>query len=104
MGNGKTWRTPDRRASPNHRQPGLRKTRCIAPAVYTVVPRRHRSVSRRHKKEVKSRIVIDLLIRAVAKVVVPLFFLGMAGSLVVIAISFVDDLRELFKDEEKSAP
>ena len=39
-----------------------------------------------------------------ARVVVPLFFVGMAGSLVVIAISFVEDLRELFEDEETSAP
>lgn len=42
----------------------------------------------------------DLLIHAVAKVVVPLFFLGMIGSLGVVAISFVEDLRELFGDEE----
>ena len=44
--------------------------------------------------------VIDLLARAVAKVVVPLFFAGMAGSVVVIVISFVEDMRELLVDEE----
>jgi len=43
---------------------------------------------------------MDLLIRAVAKVVVPLFFCGMAGSVVVIAVSFVEDMKELFEDEE----
>ena len=45
----------------------------------------------------------DLLIHAVARVVVPLFFVGIAGSGVVIAVSFVEDLRELFADEESSA-
>ena len=44
--------------------------------------------------------VLDLLVRAVSKVVVPLFFLGMAGSVIVIAVSFVEDLRELFGDED----
>ncbi len=43
---------------------------------------------------------MDLLIRVVAKIVVPLFFLGLAGSVVVIAVSFVEDLKELFGDEE----
>ncbi len=43
---------------------------------------------------------MDLVIRVVAKVVVPLFFLGMAGSLVVIVVSFVEDLRELIGDED----
>ena len=43
---------------------------------------------------------MDLVIRLVAKVVVPLFFFGMAGSTVVIAVSFVEDLKELFEDEE----
>ena len=61
-------------------------------------------MQRQNEKGVKLGIVTDLLIRAVAKVVVPLFFLGMAGSLVVIAISFVEDLRELFGDEEQPTP
>jgi hypothetical protein len=43
---------------------------------------------------------MDLIIRGVAKVVVPLFFLGMAGSAVVIVVSFVEDLKELLGDEE----
>lgn len=56
------------------------------------------------RKEVELALVTDLVIRAVARVVVPLFFLGMAGSLVVIAISFVEDLQELLQDEEEPAP
>ncbi len=48
--------------------------------------------------------VTDVLIHVVAKVVVPLFFLGMVGSVGVIAISFVEDLRELFGDEEPPTP
>jgi hypothetical protein len=43
---------------------------------------------------------MDLIIRGVAKIVVPLFFLGMAGSAVVIVVSFVEDLKELLGDEE----
>ena len=43
--------------------------------------------------------VIDFVVRGLAKVLVPLFFIGMAGSLVVIAVSFVEDLKELFADE-----
>ena len=43
---------------------------------------------------------MDLIIRGVAKVVVPLFFLGMAGSAVVIVVSFVEDLKELLEDED----
>ena len=43
---------------------------------------------------------MDLVVRLVAKVVVPLFFVGMAGSAIVIAISFVEDLKELLEDED----
>jgi hypothetical protein len=43
---------------------------------------------------------MDLIIRGVAKIVVPLFFIGMAGSAVVIVISFVEDLKELLGDED----
>lgn len=43
---------------------------------------------------------MDLVIRLVAKVVVPLFFIGMAGSAVVIAVSFIDDMKELLEDED----
>ena len=43
---------------------------------------------------------MDTLIRLVAKIVVPLFFVGMAGSAIVIVISFVEDLKELLEDED----
>jgi len=43
---------------------------------------------------------MDLVIRLVAKIVVPLFFLGMAGSALVIAVSFVEDMKELLEDED----
>jgi hypothetical protein len=43
---------------------------------------------------------MDILVRLVAKVVVPLFFVGMAGSAIVIVISFVEDLKELLEDED----
>jgi hypothetical protein len=43
---------------------------------------------------------MDFAIHLVAKIVVPLFFIGMAGSSVVIVISFVEDLKELLEDED----
>jgi hypothetical protein len=43
---------------------------------------------------------MDLVIGLVAKIVVPLFFIGMAGSAVVVVISLVEDLMELMGDED----
>jgi len=43
---------------------------------------------------------MDLVIRLVSKVLVPLFFCGMAGAAVVVVISFIEDLKELFGEEE----
>ena len=40
------------------------------------------------------------MIHLVAKIVVPLFFLGIAGSAVVIVVSFAEDLKELLGDED----
>ncbi len=43
---------------------------------------------------------MDLIIHAIAKIVVPLFFFGMAGSVFVIVVSFAEDLKELIQDED----
>ena len=43
---------------------------------------------------------MDFVIHVVARIVVPLFFIGMAGSAVVIAVSFAQDLKELLGDED----
>jgi hypothetical protein len=43
---------------------------------------------------------MDIVIHLVAKIIVPLFFVGMAGSGVVIVVSFVEDLKELWGAEE----
>jgi hypothetical protein len=43
---------------------------------------------------------MDLIIHGIAKVVVPLFFFGMAGSAIVIVVSFAEDLKELLGDED----
>jgi hypothetical protein len=43
---------------------------------------------------------MDFAIHLIAKVVVPLFFLGMAGSAVVVAVSFVEDLKEVLEEED----
>jgi hypothetical protein len=43
---------------------------------------------------------MDFVIHLVARVVVPLFFIGMVGSGVVIVVSFAEDLKELLGDED----
>ena len=43
---------------------------------------------------------MDSVIRIVAKILVPLFFFGMTGAAVVAVISFLEDLKELFGEEE----
>jgi len=43
---------------------------------------------------------MEFFIQLVARIVVPLFFLGMAGSAIVIAVSFVGDLKELLGEDE----
>ena len=43
---------------------------------------------------------MEFVIHVVARIVVPLFFIGMAGSAVVIVVSFAEDLKELLGDED----
>ena len=43
---------------------------------------------------------MDFVIHLVARIVVPLFFIGMVGSAVVIVVSFAQDLKELLGDED----
>jgi hypothetical protein len=43
---------------------------------------------------------MDSVIHVVTRIVVPLFFIGMAGSAVVIVVSFAEDLKELLGDED----
>ncbi len=43
---------------------------------------------------------MEILIHLVAKIVVPLFFIGMAGSAFVVVATFIEDLRDLLEDEE----
>ena len=43
---------------------------------------------------------MDPLIHIVSKILVPLFFFGLAGSAVVVLISFIEDLTELIGEEE----
>ena len=43
---------------------------------------------------------MDFVIHLVARIVVPLFFIGMVGSAVVIVVSFAEDLKELLEDED----
>jgi len=43
---------------------------------------------------------MEFVIHVIARVVVPLFFIGMAGSAIVIVVSFAEDLKELLGDED----
>ncbi len=43
---------------------------------------------------------MEFFIQLVARIVVPLFFIGMAGSAIVIAVSVVGDLKELLEEDE----
>jgi hypothetical protein len=43
---------------------------------------------------------MDFVIHLVAKIVVPLFLVGMAGSAFVVVATFIEDLRDLLEDEE----
>jgi hypothetical protein len=43
---------------------------------------------------------MDSLIHLVSLVVVPLFFVGMAGSAIVVVVAFADDMKELLEDDD----
>jgi hypothetical protein len=43
---------------------------------------------------------MEIVIHLVAKIVVPLFFIGMAGSAFVVVATFIEDLRDLLEDED----
>lgn len=43
---------------------------------------------------------MDIVVHFVAKIVVPLFFIGMAGSAFVVVATFIEDLKDLLEDEE----
>jgi len=43
---------------------------------------------------------MDFVIHVVSRIVVPLLFIRMAGSAVVIVVSFAEDLKELLEDED----
>ena len=43
---------------------------------------------------------MDTLIHIVSRILVPLFFFGLAGSALVVLLSFIEDLTELIGEEE----
>jgi hypothetical protein len=61
---------------------------------------RYEFLAGRQLVERYNRFGMDFAIHVVAKIVVPLFFLGMAGSAIVIVVSFAEDLKELLGDED----
>jgi hypothetical protein len=44
---------------------------------------------------------MDLVIHLVARIAVPLFFIGMAGSAFVVAATFIEDLQNLLEEDEE---
>ena len=42
--------------------------------------------------------MLDLLIRALSHILVPLFLLGLAGSAIVVVITLIHDVHEFFTD------
>jgi hypothetical protein len=46
---------------------------------------------------------METTIHIVAKIAVPLFFIGMAGSAFVVIATFIEDFKELLEDEEHLA-
>jgi hypothetical protein len=45
---------------------------------------------------------MHVLITGLIRLITAIFFIGMAGSVIVIVISFVEDFRELFSSDESS--
>ena len=47
--------------------------------------------------------MIDVVIRALAHVLVPMFLVGMAGSAIVVVITVVHDINDFFSDSGDEA-
>jgi hypothetical protein len=45
---------------------------------------------------------MDHLVHLLATILVPLFFIGMAGSMLVVLVTVIHDLQEIFTDDEDS--
>lgn len=43
---------------------------------------------------------MDFVIHLVARIVVPLFFVGLVGSAFVVLATFIEDLKDLLEDED----
>lgn len=48
--------------------------------------------------------MLDIVMRLLAHVLVPMFAVGMVGSTVVVAITFVHDLVDFFTEDETLSP
>lgn len=44
---------------------------------------------------------MDHLMHVISKILVPLFFLGMAGSMLVVLVTTVQDLQQIFTSDEE---
>ncbi len=47
--------------------------------------------------------VVSVVVRALSKVLMPMFVVGMAGSSLVVGITFAHDLFDFFSDEGENA-
>ena len=59
-----------------------------------------------HIAKAYNDVMLDLLIRALSHLLIPMFLIGMAGSAVVVAITLVHDLHDFLSDSgsENSTP
>jgi hypothetical protein len=47
---------------------------------------------------------MDHIVRLLATILVPLFFIGMAGSMLVVIVTVIRDLQEVFTSDEEPNP
>jgi len=47
-------------------------------------------------------VLLDVFIRALSHVLVPLFLIGMVGSSIVVLITFIHDVRDFFTSDEEA--
>ena len=47
---------------------------------------------------------MDHIVRLLATILVPLFFIGMAGSMLVVLVTIIRDLQEVFTSDEEPNP
>lgn len=50
------------------------------------------------------KFMLDLVIRGLAHVLIPMFLVGLCGSAIVVAITLVKDMHDFFSDNGEQGP